>query len=585
MAGPTSRLLLLARRADRCRSLPLLLPRAVHAAAAAGAPSPTAPPPRLPVSAPVRSYSNAFTSVHGERPSSEYAKIRKESLETQFGRILGSSSRRLFADRGFGPFLALYRAATISFHVVKLTIWHLLLNDMRKRAEKFRETLIRLGPFYIKLGQALSTRPDILPSAYCQELAKLQDQIPPFPTRIALKTIESQLGSRISDLFVDISPEPIAAASLGQVYKAHLRSGELVAVKVQRPGMAPLLTLDALLFHMIGGQLKRFAKARKDLLVAVNEIVRHMFDEIDYVLEGKNAERFATLYSHGGDTSEGSTSIKVPKVYWNYTRKSILTLEWIDGIKLTDAEGISKANLNRKRMIDEGLYCSLRQLLEEGFFHADPHPGNLVATEGGSLAYFDFGMMGDIPRHYRVGLIQMLVHYVNRDSLGLANDFHSLGFVPEGTDLHAVADALRLSFGDVRRQSNDFQIAAISAQSTESSNASGAGSAENANGYSKWRSFDMHSVVAVTEDLFDFILSRKGWRVRVFLVQDIIKASDAFLQEATFPYIFDKEGKMGELNPELPYWRAGLVQSGSVSSLVLEVLGSNQASFLQGEAR
>jgi len=165
------------------------------------------------------SYSNAFTSVHGERPSSEYAKIRKESLETQFGRILGSSSRRLFADRGFGPFLALYRAATISFHVVKLTIWHLLLNDMRKRAEKFRETLIRLGPFYIKLGQALSTRPDILPSAYCQELAKLQDQIPPFPTRIALKTIESQLGSRISDLFVDISPEPIAAASLGQVYK------------------------------------------------------------------------------------------------------------------------------------------------------------------------------------------------------------------------------------------------------------------------------------------------------------------------------------------------------------------------------
>jgi len=119
--------------------------------------------------------------------------------------------------------------------------------------------------------------------------------------------------------------------------------------------MAPLLTLDALLFHMIGGQLKRFAKARKDLLVAVNEIVRHMFDEIDYVLEGKNAERFATLYSHGGDTSEGSTSIKVPKVYWNYTRKSILTLEWIDGIKLTDAEGISKANLNRKRMIDEVL--------------------------------------------------------------------------------------------------------------------------------------------------------------------------------------------------------------------------------------
>ncbi|GJN07529.1 hypothetical protein PR202_ga25367 [Eleusine coracana subsp. coracana] len=641
MAGPTSRLFVLARRGDG-RRLRSLLPRSVHAAAWT-ATSPTLPLP-WPVWSPVCclfcSYSSAFTSVHGERPTSEYAKIRKESLETQFGRILGSSSRRLFADRGFGPFLALYRAATISFHVVKFTIWHLLLSDMKKRAEKFRESLISLGPFYIKLGQALSTRPDILPSAYCQELAKLQDQIPPFPTRIALRTIESQLGSRISDLFADISPEPIAAASLGQVYKAHLHTGELVAVKVQRPGMAPLLTLDALLFNMIGGQLKRFAKARKDLLVAVNEIVRHMFDEIDYVLEGKNAERFAILYSHGSGDDNSEVGIKAPKVYWTYTRKSILTLEWIDGIKLTDAERISKANLNRKRMIDEGLYCSLRQLLEEGFFHADPHPGNLVATKSGSLAYFDFGMMGDIPRHYRVGLIQMLVHYVNRDSLGLANDFHSLGFIPEGTDLHAVADALKISFGDAstRRQSNDFQgvmnhlydvmyefnfslppdyalviralgslegtakaldpdfkviesaypfvigrlledpspdmrkilrellirddgsirwnrlerlIAAISEQSSESSNKSEDGSADNASGSSDWRSFNMHSVVAATEDLFDFILSRKGWRVRVFLVQDIIKASDAFLQEATFSYLFDKDFEMGELNPEV----------------------------------
>ncbi|KAM0927670.1 hypothetical protein ACQ4PT_002691 [Festuca glaucescens] len=630
MAGPTSRLLLLSRCVDLGRHRHgLLLLRSLQPYGANADPSPRP----FSAASPVRSYSSAFTSVHGGRPSSEYAKIRKESLETQFGRILGSSSRTLFADRGFGPFLALYRAATISFHVMKLTVWHLLLSDMHKRAEKFRETLIRLGPFYIKLGQALSTRPDILPSAYCQELSKLQDQIPPFPTRIAVRTIESELGCRISDLFADISPEPVAAASLGQVYKAHLHSGELVAVKVQRPGMAPLLTLDALLFNMIGGQLKRFAKARKDLLVAVNEIVRHMFDEIDYVLEAKNAERFAILYSHGSG-GEGRTSIKVPKVYWNYTRKSILALEWIDGIKLTDAERISKANLNRKRMIDEGLYCSLRQLLEDGFFHADPHPGNLVATADGSLAYFDFGMMGDIPRHYRVGLIQMLVHYVNRDSMGLANDFHSLGFVPEGTDLHAVASALRVAFDDGRRQSNDFQgvmshlydvmydfnfslppdyalviralgslegtakaldpdfkviesaypfvigrlladpspdmrkilrellicddgsirwnrlerlIAAISQQASESSNKQGD---ENTASSSEWRSFDMHSVVAATEDLFHFILSRKGWRVRVFLIQDIVKASDAFLQEATFPFIFDEEETTGEQHPE-----------------------------------
>ncbi|KAL1094888.1 hypothetical protein V6Z11_D06G121700 [Gossypium hirsutum] len=381
-------------------------------------------------------FSTGFASVHGERPSAEYAKLRKESLESEFGHTVGThSSTSVSAVYRFGPFLALYRAAIISFHVLKLTIWQFFFRDIKERAVKFREMLIRLGPFYVKLGQALSTRADILPPVYCQELAKLQDQIPPFPTRIAKKSIEMELGIPISEIFADISPEPIAAASLGQVYKARLHSGELVAVKVQRPGMSLMLTLDALLFHMIGGQIKRFAKARKDLLVAVNEMVRHMFDEIDYVLEARNAERFASLY--GGWPGDGHTSnhnakgvntiknknakgIKVPKIYWNLTRKTVLTMEWVDGIKLTDEAALKKAYLNRRELIDQGVYCSLRQMLEVGFFHADPHPGNLLATSCGSLAYFDFGMMGDIPRHYRVGLIQVM-HCRHLLGMGLDN--------------------------------------------------------------------------------------------------------------------------------------------------------------------
>ncbi|KAH7574005.1 hypothetical protein JRO89_XS03G0238700 [Xanthoceras sorbifolium] len=399
------------------------------------------------------------TSIHGGRPSAKYAKWRKESLESEFGLALGAyRTKGASVLYRFGPFLALYRAAIISFHVLKLTIWRFFVQDINKRA--------------VKLGQALSTRPDILPTVYCKELEKLQDQIPPFPTDVAIKSIETQLGAEVTKFFADISPEPIAAASLGQVYKAHLHSGELVAVKVQRPGMSLLLTLDALLFHMIGGQLKRFAKARKDLLVAVNEMVRHMFDEIDYILEGKNAERFASLYGSYPRVEQRSYNkasvansvkykkanyVKVPKIYWDLTRKSVLTMEWIDGIKLTDEIGLKRAFLNRRELIDQGLYCSLRQLLEVGFFHADPHPGNLVATDDGSLAYFDFGMMGDIPRHYRVGLIQVLVHFVNRDSLGLAKDFLSLGFLPEGVDIQSVSDALQASFGDGTRQSQDFQ--------------------------------------------------------------------------------------------------------------------------------
>ncbi|XAR69966.1 hypothetical protein NMG60_11001757 [Bertholletia excelsa] len=166
------------------------------------------------------SFSTGFTSVHGEGQSAEYAKSRKESLEREFGHTIGAYSlKSVSLFHRFGPFLALYRAAIISFHVLKLTVWQFFVHDMKKRSVKFRETLIRLGPFYVKLGQALSTRPDILPTIYCQELAKLQDQIPPFPTHIALKSIESQLGVSVSQIFADISPEPIAAASLGQVYK------------------------------------------------------------------------------------------------------------------------------------------------------------------------------------------------------------------------------------------------------------------------------------------------------------------------------------------------------------------------------
>ncbi|KAJ8430214.1 hypothetical protein Cgig2_006722 [Carnegiea gigantea] len=176
------------------------------------------------------------------------------------------------------------------------------------------------------------------------------------------------------------------------------------------------------------------------------------------------------MYFKGDDndkidlTRKDRCLIKVPKIYWKYTSKAVLTMEWIKGIKLTDEEELAKAQLKRKELVDMGLYCSLRQLLEVGFFHADPHPGNLVATDDGCLAYFDFGMMGDIPRHYRVGLIRVLVHFVNRDSLGLANDFLSLGFIPEGVDIQLVSDALQASFGDGTRQSRDFQLLAATRQ-------------------------------------------------------------------------------------------------------------------------
>ncbi|KAG0601172.1 hypothetical protein M758_11G089700 [Ceratodon purpureus] len=196
----------------------------------------------------------------------------------------------------YRPLPVAFRAITIVSEVFMLTLWHWIEKDIQKRADKLRRSMIRLGPFYIKLGQALSTRPDILPNAYCLELAKLQDRIPPFPTPDALRFFEGQFGLPASKVFAEISEKPIAAASLGQVYKARLHTGEAVAVKIQRPGVRDVLALDGHLLRWLGGQLQGFAGARGDLVAVVDEMVRHMFEEVDYLREGDNAERFASLF-------------------------------------------------------------------------------------------------------------------------------------------------------------------------------------------------------------------------------------------------------------------------------------------------
>eukprot|EP00850_Spirogloea_muscicola_P004093 SM000017S02833 [mRNA] locus=s17:512202:517378:- [translate_table: standard] len=359
------------------------------------------------------------------------------------------------------PLLLLRRAVLLLWEAALLQIGRYTVKDIKRRADNLRCALIRLGPFYVKLGQALSTRPDFLPPEYCFELAKLQDQIPPFPTPEAIRYLEHQLGAPVQTLFQDISPTPVAAASLGQVYKAHLPSGEVVAVKVQRPGMATRLALDAHLLRTLGSWLQKpwlqkYLKWRSDVVAIVDEMVGRMFEEVDYVKEANNAERFARLYAAGESDAKGNDrGVKVPSIYWDLTSRGVLTMEWVDGIKLTDHAALAQAHLNTQQL---GVLCSLKQLLEEGFFHADPHPGNLVVTHMGQLAYFDFGMMSEMRREYRIGLIRTLVHFVNRDALGLARDFEVLGFLPLGSDLVPVARALRESFGVEGSRSNmDFQ--------------------------------------------------------------------------------------------------------------------------------
>ncbi|MEH1909392.1 MAG: AarF/ABC1/UbiB kinase family protein [Nostoc sp.] len=328
-------------------------------------------------------------------------------------------------------------------------------ND-RRRATQLRILLTQLGPAYIKIGQALSTRPDLVPPVYLEELTKLQDQLPPFPNEIAYQFIKEELGAPPEEVYAELSAQPIAAASLGQVYKGKLKTGEEVAVKVQRPDLRERIAIDLYILRKLAAWVqKKVKRVRSDLIGILDELGDRIFEEMDYIHEGENAERFFELYGHIQD-------IYVPKIYWEYTNRRVLTMEWINGIKLTQTEEIKAQGINARYLIEVGVQCSLRQLLEHGFFHADPHPGNLLATPDGKLAYLDFGMMSEIQPAQRYGLIEAIVHVVNRDFEGLAKDYVKLDFLSPETDLTPIIPAFARVFADAEGASvADLNIKSI----------------------------------------------------------------------------------------------------------------------------
>ncbi|WP_373537491.1 ABC1 kinase family protein [Microcoleus sp.] len=308
--------------------------------------------------------------------------------------------------------------------------------NQKRRAVRLREILSQLGPAFIKIGQALSTRPDLVPPAYLEELTTLQDQLPPFPNEVAYQFIQEELGAHPNEIYAEITADPIAAASLGQVYKGKLKTGEIVAIKVQRPGLAENIGLDIYILRRVALWAQNtFKIIRSDLAAIMDELGERIYEEMDYTHEGQNAERFAELYGHIKD-------IYVPSIYWEYTRRRVLTMEWITGVKLTNLEAVKAQGIDAPYLIEVGVQCSLRQLLEHGFFHADPHPGNLLATPDGQLAYLDFGMMSEVKPYQRYGLLEAVVHLVNRDFEGLARDYVKLEFLTPDTDLTPIIPAL-----------------------------------------------------------------------------------------------------------------------------------------------
>ena len=364
---------------------------------------------------------------------------------------------------GRRPWLAISRIFKIIYFALSFGLafgWDVLTGNTLSQprlAEQLRRIITALGPTYIKVGQALSTRPDLVRVDFLEELTKLQDQLPPFSSTQAYKIIESELGKPVSTIYRTISQEPVAAASLGQVYKATLYTGEEVAVKVQRPNLVPTLTLDLYIMRWIASWVGPLLPLNlgNSLVAIIDEFGLKLFEEIDYVHEATNAERFAGYFQNDPD-------VKIPSIYRQFSTHRVLTLEWINGIKLTEIEKIKTAGLNTANLVRIGVMSGLRQLLEFGFFHADPHPGNLFATYDGKMAYIDFGMMDQLDLKTKEQLVDSVVHLLNKDYDELGQDYVRLGFLQPNIEMKPIVNALESVLGDIMSEKvKDFNFKVV----------------------------------------------------------------------------------------------------------------------------
>ncbi|CAJ1415172.1 unnamed protein product [Effrenium voratum] len=319
-----------------------------------------------------------------------------------------------------------------------------------QRSRELRELLLELGPVYVKLGQALANRPDIVRDDYMAELEMLQDKVPPFPSPEAMSIIRSELGQDPKDIFSELSAEPVAAASLGQVYRGRLRSnGEEVAVKVQRPGLKDGLVLDMYIFRRNLGC---------NVTLVVDEFGTKLWEEANYVNEAENAQKFAANFRE-------DPSVKIPEVFMRYVRRKVITMQWIDGLKSTDLAGMRRQGIDVDEFIRNGVQAALRQLLEFGLFHGDPHAGNIFAMRDGRIAYVDFGNVANISASQRDVLIGAITHVSNSDYQEIANDFIRLGFLRPGTDVSEIVPAMETIWADSMGKSiKDFNFRTVTAR-------------------------------------------------------------------------------------------------------------------------
>ncbi|HZS47679.1 MAG TPA: AarF/ABC1/UbiB kinase family protein [Blastocatellia bacterium] len=333
----------------------------------------------------------------------------------------------------------------------------------RRHAIKLRNRLLKLGPTFIKIGQTLATRADLIPIQYVDELSILQDRVPAVPNDVAFAIFKEELGQEPTEVFADITLEPIAAASLGQVYRARLVTGQEVAVKIQRPNLHQIISFDLHVLKKIASFLDRYKIVRgQEWCDMMDEFDRTVHEEMDYVAEGRNAERFKANFAEWKD-------VHVPTIYWQHTTKRVLVMEFIHGLKVIDLDGIRAAGFSAQKINELMVRTYFKQLLEDGFFHADPHPGNLRVMKDGRLAFFDFGMVGTISEKLQSQMVSAFFHLLEQDANGLVDDMISLNFLSPNADLEGfrkvVSDmfsrTLSLRLKEIRFKEITYELAPI----------------------------------------------------------------------------------------------------------------------------
>ncbi|KKZ11845.1 MAG: kinase [Candidatus Synechococcus spongiarum SP3] len=313
----------------------------------------------------------------------------------------------------------------------------------RRRAEWLLRELISMGPTFIKLGQLLSARPDVLPPDYVAQLSQLQDRVPPFPFFLAQQLLRKELGTRLNQV-VFIEETPLGSASLAQVHEARLADGRTVVLKLQRPNLDRLFRLDLEVMQQVARLLQRHPRwgRGRDWPALALQCRRVLLRELDFGLEAEYAARFRQQFAD-------DPMVRVPAVVWDLCSRRVLCLDHVPGLKITDRQGLLERGLNPREVASRGLGSYLRQLVVFGFFHADPHPGNLAVAEDGGLIYYDFGMMGTVSPLLRSRIRRMVTYAASRDAAGLTEELQRVGLLAKGIDLGPVRRLVRLMLKEV----------------------------------------------------------------------------------------------------------------------------------------